>query len=463
MQLPMIFKADSYKLSHYRQYPESAKFVSSFIESRGGEYDKTVMFGLQGFIMENLCVPISMADVKKMQRFAKAHGVSFNAEGWERLVMKHDGYYPLRIEAVPEGTVINGKNVLVQIVNTDPEFPWITSYAETAILRGVWYPTTVCTNSYRARKLLEAALAATSDKPEGIDFMMHDFGARGVSSSESAQIGGAAHLVNFMGTDTMEGIIWAQEYYASPDEMLGYSVDATEHSTVTSWGKAHEVEMYSAYLETAEPGKILSCVSDSYNIYNACENLWGGILKEKVKALGPIGARLVVRPDSGDPVVVPIECVKILMKKFGNTVNSKGYRVLPDYLRVLQGDGITINSLPALIEAAEENHLSIENFVFGQGGGLLQMVNRDTFKFAMKASAIKLGDEWFDVFKDPITDPGKQSKKGRLALVQHMDGSYHTIRHEELYNMKNLLEVVYENGYVKKIQKFSEIRDRAKI
>lgn len=447
MKLPLIFKVDSYKLSHFFQYPEGTQYISSFIESRGGKWDNTVFFGLQGFIKENLLTPISKLDVLKMARFAKAHGVSFNEAGWNLLLERHKGWLPIRIQAVPEGTVIKGKNVLVQITNTDPDFAWLVSYVETALLRAIWYPTTVATLSRECKKTIKQFLDQTSDNPDAINFMLHDFGARGVSSSESAQVGGAAHLLNFMGSDTIEGILWLQEHYGNAEEMPAFSVDATEHSTVTSWGRDGEADMYANYLKAAAPNKILSCVSDSYDIYNAITNIWGGKLKAEVQKLGEIGARLVVRPDSGDPTVVPIECVRLLMQKFGYTINTKGFKVLPPYLRVLQGDGINDESLKDILIEAAAAGFSAENFVFGMGGGLLQHVNRDTLKFAMKASAACVNGEWRDVYKDPITDPGKKSKKGRLALVVDGHGDLYTIREDDLgYHHVNELLTVYENG-----------------
>lgn len=466
MTKPIIYLADSYKYSHFGQYKPGTQYVVSYIESRGGPFDKAVFFGLQGFINTYMRMPIMMADVDRMADRMARHGVSFNRKGWERIVEIHDGFMPVRIEAVKEGTIVPTRNAMVRIINTDKELPWVTSFVETALLRAIWYPTTVATTSREAKKLIARFMDETAGHRNGLEFMLHDFGARGVSSHESAMIGGAAHLVNFLGTDTQECFDWLEDnLYIEVDEVPAYSVDATEHSTVTTWGRENEVEMYRAYLATATPGKILSCVSDSYNIYEACSELWGGVLREEVMALGNIGARLVVRPDSGDPTEVPVECVELLMKKFGYKVNAKGFRVLPDYIRVLQGDGMNLYSIEELLVNAKLENISAENFVFGMGGALLQHSNRDTMKFAQKACAAYVDGKWIEVFKDPIDDKGKKSKRGFVAFNGKTTVEYLPETEDPFKSSVpgDLLEPYYDTGLVCEKQHLSEIRDRAKI
>ena len=208
----LILNTDSYKVSMFKQYPAGTTGVYSYIESRGGRYDRTVFFGLQAFIKEYLLWPITQADIDIADEILTAHGEPFNRAGWQYILDKHNGYLPVVIRAVPEGTVVPVKNVLATIENTDPECFWLTTWLETALLRAVWYGTTVATQSYTIKQVILDYLERTGD-PGTIDFKLHDFGARGVSSMESAGIGGAAHLVNFMGTDTITGVLYAREYY----------------------------------------------------------------------------------------------------------------------------------------------------------------------------------------------------------------------------------------------------------
>lgn len=457
----LILSADSYKFSHYKQYPPKTTKVFAYIESRGGKYPASLFVGLQIFIKSVLLTPITKEDVMEAKEFVTKHmGPDlFNEEGWMTIVNEFGGYMPVSIKAVPEGTVIPTGNVLVTIENTDPRFFWLVSFLETAILRAVWYPTTVATNSYASKQVIKRYLEKTGD-PSLINFKLHDFGARGVSSSESAGIGGLAHLVNFMGTDTVEALMYAREYYG--EDMAGFSIPASEHSTMTSWGgRDGEVKAMRNMLEQyAKPGALLACVSDSYDIYNAVENLWGGELKQEVI---DSGATLVIRPDSGDPASVVLKVVQLIDKKFGSTVNDKGFKVL-NTVRVIQGDGIVTESIEAILATLESAGYSADNVAFGQGGGLLQQVNRDTMKFAMKTSAAEIDGVWIDVFKDPVTDTGKRSKKGRLRVERSkLNGEYMTLS-EGVYvkePTEQVLVEVYRDGKIMKDYTFAEVRANA--
>jgi len=455
-----ILNSDSYKFSQWNQYPEGTEYIYSYIESRGGKYDETVFFGLQAFIKEYLTDPVTMDMIDEAEAIITAHGEPFNREGWEYIVREHDGYLPVTIKAVPEGTVVPVKNILASIINEDPNCYWLTSFLETALLRAIWYPTTVATNSREIKKVILDALECTGD-PSAIDFKLHDFGARGVSSLESAGIGGAAHLVNFMGTDTVEALLFARRYYNA--DMAGFSVPAMEHSTVTSWGREGEVASYRNMVKkNGKPGGIVSAVSDSYDIYNACK-LWGTELKQDII---DSGAKLVVRPDSGHPATVVLKCLQILEQYFGSTINEKGFRVLNN-VGVLQGDGVNIDSIKEILETIIAEGFSADNLVFGQGGALLQIVNRDDQKFAMKCSAAFVNGKWVDVFKDPITDPGKQSKKGRLELYKLADDTFMTLRRDHIIAPdlvgKRMLQTVFTMGKMINVQTFDKIRERAKI
>ena len=303
----IILNTDSYKSSHYLQYPPKSEYVSSYIEARGGEYSKTLFFGLQAFIKAYLLRPITQENIDEANAIITAHGLPFNQEGWQYILEEHNGYLPIEISAVKEGALIPLKSPLVQVVNTDPKVPWLTSYMETALLRAIWFPTTVATLSYSIKEIIRDYLEQTSDNVEAqLPFKLHDFGARGTSSEESAMLGGMAHLVNFQGTDTLSGIIGARRYYGA--DMAGFSIPASEHSTMTSWQKEGEVDAYANMVKQfGEEGKIFAVVSDAYDIYNAVSNIWGKELKEQVKSSG---ATLVIRPDSGEPKAMVLEVMK---------------------------------------------------------------------------------------------------------------------------------------------------------
>jgi nicotinamide phosphoribosyltransferase len=414
----ILLNTDSYKVSMFKQYPAGTAGVYSYIESRGGRYDATVMFGLQAFIKEYLLEPITQSDIDTADAILTAHGEPFNREGWEYILRVHGGKLPVVIKAVPEGTLVPVKNVLATIENTDPECFWLTTYLETALLRAVWFPTTVATQSNRIKRVIADYLEKTGD-PSTIDFKLHDFGARGVSSLESAAIGAAGHLVNFMGTDTISGLLFAREYYGAA--MAGFSIPAAEHSTITSWGRAGEVDAYRNMLtQFAKPGSIVAVVSDSYDVFNAAKNLWGEELRQQVV---DSGATVVIRPDSGDPLVVCRQLVEILGQKFGYTTNDKGYKVLNN-VRLIQGDGVNESTIRCILGDFLVRGWSADNIAFGMGGALLQQLDRDTQKFAMKCSAAFIDNEWVDVQKDPITDSGKKSKAGRVTLWTNSGGEF---------------------------------------
>jgi nicotinamide phosphoribosyltransferase len=419
----LILNTDSYKTSMFKQYPAGTTGVYSYIESRGGQYDRTLMFGLQAFIKEYLLEPITQADIDVAGEILEAHGEPFNREGWQYVLDNHGGFLPLVIRAVPEGSVVPVSNVLATVENTDPKCFWLTTYLETALLRAVWYGTTVATQSYTIKQVIADYLEKTGD-PSLIDFKLHDFGARGVSSLESAGIGGAAHLVNFMGSDTITGILYARQFYNAG--VAGFSIPAAEHSTITSWGRDGEVDAYRNMLtQFGRAGSILAVVSDSYDVFNAASKLWGEELRDEVIASG---ATVVIRPDSGDPVAVNRQLIEILGQKFGYTTNAKGFKVLNN-VRLIQGDGVNELSIRSILGVFMAMGWSADNIAFGMGGALLQIVNRDTQRFAMKCSAMSrisdFGDEqWFEVVKDPVTDSGKRSKGGRVTLWTNSGGEF---------------------------------------
>lgn len=474
MRINPILRADSYKASHFLQYPLGTEGYFGYIEARKPAnivepQSETVFFGLQMFLKEYLSQPITKEDIDEAEQFFMLHGEPFNREGWEHILLEYGGYIPVTIKAIGEGEVVNSGNVLCTVECNDPKVFWVGSYIETSLLRACWYGSTVATISRECKKVIYQYMQLSSDNPEeGMDFKLHDFGGRGVSSSESAGIGGAAHLVNFMGSDTIEGILYANKYYNAG--MAAYSIPAAEHSTITSWGKDHEEDAYRNMLQKfGKKGSIFACVSDSYDIFNACENIWGSSLKDAVIESGAI---VVIRPDSGNPPETVTRCLHILDSKFGSTYNQKGYKVLNN-VRVIQGDGININSIRDICRMVTDHKFSMDNVNFGMGGALLQHLNRDTLRFAMKCSAIKIDGEWHDVHKDPVGDPTKKSKAGRLTLYSYRAGhgtankyitskqlSNDDIKYESL---EEVLFPVYENGKLLKDYTFAEVRERASL
>jgi nicotinamide phosphoribosyltransferase len=463
----LILNTDSYKASHWLQYPPDVDATFFYVESRGGVYDRTVFFGLQAILKEALSKPVTHTMVDEARDFFAAHGEPFNDVGWRRIVDVHDGRLPLRIRAVPEGTVVPTHNALVTIESTDPQAFWLPSYIETLLLR-LWYPVTVATISWHVKRTIREFLLRTSEDVEGqIGFKLHDFGARGVSSLESAGIGGAAHLVNFFGTDTVSGVLTARAYYGEP--MAAHSIPAAEHSTITSWGRDHEIDAYRNMLrQFAKPGSLVAVVSDSYDIFHAITEHWGKTLRDEVIRSG---ATIVIRPDSGDPVDVVHKSLTLLDEAFGSVVNSKGYKVL-NHVRVIQGDGINPISIRAILERVTSAGFATDNIAFGMGGALLQRLDRDTQKFALKCSAARIHGEWVDVYKQPVTDAGKVSKRGRLVLLHHPEyGAWKTVTVPAdlvdpadlvpAHGWKHALETVWENGAFLREHTFADVRTRA--
>lgn len=451
LMLSIIIDCDSYKMGHWVQYPKGTTKMYSYLESRGGKYNKTVMFGLQYYLKKFLTKPITMDDVEEAKEISELHGVPFNYEGWKRIATVLGGKLPVRIKAVPEGMIIPVKNILMSIESTDDETFWVASWLETIMLR-IWYTITVATHSYNAKKLIKKYLDKSADNTDAeIGFKLHDFGGRGVTCQEQAMLGGAAHLVNFLGSDTVAGLMMARWYYG--EKMAGFSIPASEHSTMTMWGKDNEVEAMRNMIKSYGEGFIFACVSDQYDFFNACENIWGGALREDILNMK---ATLVVRPDSGDPVECIVRGLQIFEQKFGVTINTKGYKVL-NKVRMIQGDGINEQDIERILEAVLAAGFSASNVGFGMGGGLLQKdINRDTQKFAFKCSWALVNGIEVKVFKDPVTDNVKKSKKGRLKLALIRDDQVITL--PENGTGTDLLELVYENGELKKEYTFAEVR-----
>lgn len=459
-EINRIIDTDSYKASHFLQYPPNTTRAFFYLESRGSDRDwnETVFFGLQYLLKNYFLEPFTQEMVEEAREVITAHGLPFNYEGWTNLIKKHGGKLPLRIRAVAEGSVVPLHNVLMTVETTDDEFAWVGSWFETQLLR-VWYAVTVATQSWQIKKDVYKFLQETADDADAeIGFKVHDFGSRGVSSQETAAIGGAAHLVNFLGSDTMAALLLHRKFYNSA--MAGFSIPAAEHSTITSWGRENEIEAYRNMLRNfAKPNSLVAIVSDSWNIFNAVEKIWGEQLKQEVI---DSGATIVIRPDSGEPIEVVSKVAQLLGEKFGFDINSKGYKVLKN-VRIIQGDGVNQDSIKQILERLKSEGFSASNIAFGIGGSLLQKVNRDTLKFAYKCSAIITNGELREVYKQPITDAGKNSKKGRLDLILK-DGKYETVKIENAETIAletSAMQTVFENGELLVDDNLDEIRKRA--
>lgn len=505
----LLLLTDSYKVTHWVQYPKGTKIIYSYLESRGGKHKQVVNFGLQYFLKRYLCgVVVTESKINEAEQIYTAHfgpGSIFPRDKWMHIVTAHGGKLPIRICAPLEGEVIPYKNVLMTVENTDPECFWLTNFLETLLVQ-VWYPMTVASGSRAQKAVITRYLLDTADPlPDGTygeNFKLHDFGFRGVSSVETSALGGCAHLVNFRGTDTISALVLGRDFYAAgggeaPGQVAGFSIPASEHSTITSWGRDNELGAFRNMLEQFPQG-LVACVSDSYDIYTACgSSMWGQlkdlILSREGDGINP--GQLVVRPDSGEPKIVDLKILEILGETFGKRKNSKGYWVLDDHVRIIQGDGIKYESLVEILQYLKEHGWSAANIGFGSGGGLLQKHNRDTQKFAFKCSFITYeGEDGTlhdrDVYKSPIDQPMKKSKKGRLTLHK-LDGSqgakvdeflaqtnenvayvkeacavengWVTMQNGNGDTATDKLTCVFENGDLKVDATLAEIRERANV
>lgn len=406
---------------------------------------------------------ITMKHVKNIVRFESLHFNGNFTEHLERaltkVVKEHEGRIPVKIRAAKEGSKIPTGNVLATIESTfeDEDIFFLVSYFETKLMR-VWAPTTVATQSHAIREVIYDGLKVTAVDPDAeIDFKLHDFGSRGVSSMESAAFSGAGHLLSFKGSDTSVAMYAAEIGYGA--KIAGFSIPASEHSTTTSHTREFEKNLVDAMFDHyAIPGGVFATVIDSYNwrkfIYDIAPQYKDRLIQS--------GATWVFRPDSGDPIKTPLQVVKDLAKVFGYTTNKNGYKVLNN-VRVIQGDGIDSVDVEAIVKLLIAEKWCVSNMAFGMGGGLLQRINRDTQKFAMKCCAILADGTWVDVYKDPAvfdtetwevidTESFKKSLAGRLVLLENeQTGAYMTTTVEEApshekFGWKDALVDVYNYG-----------------
>lgn len=471
LKISLIMRMDSYKFSHPFAYPKSKKITGMSSYGTARIYDNTVIVpaGMQLLCKRYLTQRITMADVDAAEAFAIAHfgRPLFFRSGWEKVVKEYDGALPLIIRAVPEGMLLRGGMPIYTVTCLDVDVWWMSAAFETMIQRGVWYPTTIATQDRETYQATKHYYEITGADMGLLPFSLHDFGGRGVTCAEQAEIGGAYHLfAGYMGSDTIEGILTANFYYNDP--MAAFSVYATEHAIECSFGPTREnaIEYLTTQLDNAIALgiKIVSIVIDGYDVYRETELLCTGELRDKIIEMSKMGVKVVFRPDSGDMMEVVPRILRMQAMAFGTKTTSKGYKQI-NCVGVLQGDGVDKNAVTSLLGyVTAVMGLAADVVVFGSGGALLQKCNRDTLKFAQKASAILVDDEWVGIAKDPVTDSGKKSREGVLTLTRSkMTGELMTMRLDQGpldEDFEDMMQLVYHTGDLYNETSLAEVRGR---
>lgn len=458
-----ILNADSYKIGMPQMYKPGITEVYSFIESRGGEYDEIVVSGISSFIDEYLTEPLSVENVDKISEFLALRDEPFDRARYDQIVSLHGGKYPLEIMALAEGTVVPVGVPVAVVRNTSPEAYWLTTTIETAFLRTVWSSTTVATKAREIRKVIKVFYDETCDSGESFEWQLHNFGDRGAHGSDIAARAGAAHLLSFSGTDSLIGTYYVKEKFEE-HQVFGYSVPASEHSISTSWGddfsseKSYVIHM----IDTFSPKYgIISIVSDTYNIFEFVKMVCtDNDIVARVKALGSEGKKIVLRPDSGNPVTLIPWILEQIQNAYGVKINSKGYKTLPPGIGLIWGDGINIHTIKSILETLKKAGWAASCVVFGMGGALTGLMGRDDQKFAMKASNIIIDGTGKGIAKKPVTDTTKTSKYGKFAVFEGHDGKL--TWSNDFNRPGNLLKQVYLNGEFNGFGKFVDARFRAR-
>lgn len=477
--IPVTSLKDFYKTDHRRQYPVGTEMVYSNLTPRGSRIpgiDAVVVFGFQYFVKEYLINKYNedffgrpKEEVVAQYKRRLDTSLGPDAVPVEHIEALHDlGYLPLEIKALPEGSLCKMRVPMFTIKNTDKRFYWLTNDLETIISLVTWGPINSATIAFEYKKLLTRFAEKTSDIPEFVQWQGHDFSMRGMFGLEAAVTSGAAHLISFNGTDTIPAIDFLEEYYGADatKELIGGSVPATEHSVMCLGGQESELETFVRLLELYKTG-ILSVVSDTWDYWKVLTETLPAI-KDRVMARD---GKLVIRPDSGDPVDIicgdlnaPSDSpqgkgtVQLLWDLFGGTVNSKGYKQLDSHIGVIYGDSITLERALQILTRLEEAGVASTNIVFGIGSFTYQFNTRDTFGFAMKATYGIINGKGIEIFKTPKTDNGlKNSAKGLLMV--NPDGSLVECV-DEATEQTGLLQTIFLDGKLVKEYTLQELRDR---
>ena len=476
---------DFYKTGHIRQYPKGTEYVYSNWTCRSDKWastlpdfdHKVVFFGLQAacrWLLIDLWnetffkLPIEEAIFKYKKRMDSSLGP--DAVSLKHIAKLHDlGYLPVLIKALPEGSRVNIRVPMFTIVNTLPEFYWVTNYLETQLSAVLWKPVTSATIAFEYRRLLEKYADETGASKEFISWQGHDFSFRGMSGLEDAITSGAAHLLSFTGTDTIPAIDYVEQYYGS-DKLIGGSVPATEHSVMCMGGKDDEIETFRRLIEDEYPNGIVSIVSDTWNFW---EVVTGFTVKLKDKILSRNG-KVVFRPDSGDPVKIIVGdpeapdgspahkgAVQCLWEVFGGTTTKQGYKQLDSHVGLIYGDSITLDRAQRILEGLKMKGFASDNIVFGIGSYTYQYVTRDTFGSAIKATWGIVNGEERELWKDPKTDNGvKKSARGLLRIEKEGNDFVLYDRQTVLSEMRGQLRTVFQNGKLHNVESFDKIKER---
>jgi nicotinamide phosphoribosyltransferase len=498
-----LFLTDGYKTGHHQQYPCGTTLVYSNFTPRSNKYapkgcDKVVSFGQQmvmqqihdAFQQEFFSKPKDEVCGEMKRELSLYLGTDYDVSHFEAL---HDlGYLPIHVKAIEEGTLVPIKVPVLTIYNTHPDFYWITNYLETIISNLLWKPMTSATIAHEYRKVLTKWQEKTdAEKGWFIDWQGHDFSMRGMDSVDAVISSGMGHLTSFSGTDSLPAIYGARKYYGAT-EFVGGSVNATEHSVMCAGGKEDEVDTFRRLLDTYPTG-ILSVVSDTWDLWKVCtEHVV--TLKEEILARD---GKLVIRPDSGDPVdilcgfpkneegllynseenikngasyyLAPMNTpeekgvIELLWDVFGGTINEQGYKVLDPHIGAIYGDSITIDRANEICERLEAKGFASTNVVLGIGSFTYQYNTRDTFGFAMKATYVEVEGEGREIFKDPITDDGtKKSATGLLSVASNSEGLYLVDKCSWPGENVGLLQTIYKDGEFFNLTTLTEIRNLLK-
>ncbi|WP_343622770.1 nicotinate phosphoribosyltransferase [Flavobacterium lindanitolerans] len=443
-----LLLTDGYKVDHRRQYPEGTTLVYSNWtprKSRIENVDEVVFFGLQYFIKKYIIEDFENSFFRQpkeevVKKYARRinNYLGENQVGTKHIEDLHDlGYIPMVFKALPEGASVPVRVPMFTMYNTKPEFFWLTNYFETLLSAVIWLPCNSATIARQYRKVLDRFAKETSSVPEFVNWQAHDFSMRGMGGVEAAVTSAAGHLLSFTGTDTIPAIDFFEEYYNanSDKELIGGSVAATEHSVMCMGTTEGEFETFERLITKVYPKGIVSIVSDTWDLWKVLTDYLPRLKNNIVSREG----KVVVRPDSGDPI--HILCgnpygkteeerkgvIELLWDVFGGTINDKGYKELVPQIGAIYGDSITIERATKICEKLKEKGFASTNVVLGIGSFTYQYNTRDTFGFAMKATYGEVNGEGRAIFKDPITDDGtKKSAKG-LMKIELENGTYKLI------------------------------------
>lgn len=464
MRKNITIDTDIYKLSHWKAVPPDMDGIYSYGEPRvGAKYSHVCFMGLQMILMDHFQQKVTESMIREGEvRAKKRLGVNgmYATEIWDKV--RKLGYLPIRVKSVREGTVVPVGNVMFTFEATQDWFAPVAQSLESTLMH-VWYPTEISSRAFNIKKnIYPAFLKSTVDPIPLLDFAVNDFGYRGATCHEAAARAGAAFLAHFAGSDNEPAMTALADYYGC-DERLK-SVWATEHSVALAWGKDNELDYVKHQLLNSEPSQIVSIVADtkdqdSFFKEIACHSDILEIVKQR-------RGRVVWRPDSDVPLINMIKYSDILANTYGFELNEKGYKVIKENVGLIQGDGMTEESIPALYNDYIKTGWSAENVVTGSGGGLLQVdASRDSQRWAIKPSQISRGGVLADVSKTPKSDPSKSSKSGRLKLHQ-MGTNYITVQstketEAQFAGYADSLVTVFENGALEKTT-FGQILNNTK-